>query len=156
MSTASSTRCLRVDIPCQRAVRAVGRGFGDPRSRRNRCSSASLAEISSSSACSIVDSNTPAGSPTRSNQRSFSSSSADTPFGEVKISELPSWFGRRNMSPVAITQACGRAYWRWNHRYWLAKKTTPSGIYQALVMSMLLFYAMNSNRLGEHARAKYH
>ena len=34
--------------------------------------------------------------------------SADTPLGEVKVGELPSWLGRRNMSLLSTAQMMGR------------------------------------------------
>lgn len=33
---------------------------------------------------------------------------ADTPFGQVKLCDLKSWFGRRNYNPRAIVQAVSR------------------------------------------------
>merc|ERR1712029_1282309 len=46
----------------------------------------------------------------------------DKAFGNVKISELPGWLGRRGMySPVGIGRAMSRAYWRWNFKYMLPK-----------------------------------
>merc|ERR1712117_956481 len=41
----------------------------------------------------------------------------DTPFGQVKVKELPGWLARRGKSPVAMGRACSRAYWRWCHKY---------------------------------------
>ena len=35
-------------------------------------------------------------------------SAADTPFGEVKLADLPRWMGRRNWSPLAMFRATGR------------------------------------------------
>lgn len=38
----------------------------------------------------------------------FSCFKADTPFGQLKLNEIGSWFGRRNKTPSAFMGACSR------------------------------------------------
>uniref|UniRef100_A0A8D8ZIM4 ATP synthase subunit f, mitochondrial n=1 Tax=Cacopsylla melanoneura TaxID=428564 RepID=A0A8D8ZIM4_9HEMI len=81
---------------------------------------------------------------------------ADTPLGQVKINELASWFGRRSYSPKAMTSACSRAFWRWNHKYILPQKCGPAGTLQLLFGACLFSYVINYPRISTHRRARYH
>ncbi|XP_057321728.1 putative ATP synthase subunit f, mitochondrial [Microplitis mediator] len=81
---------------------------------------------------------------------------ADVPFGQVKLAELPSWLARRNLSPVKIAQACGRAYWRWQHKYVLPKYAGVAPFFQVTCISMIFFYVINYPKTKHHKNYKYH
>ncbi|KAK8405157.1 hypothetical protein O3P69_001614 [Scylla paramamosain] len=79
---------------------------------------------------------------------------ADIPFGQVKLGELGSWVGRRNMS--GIPGAVSRAFWRWNHKYMLPKKTGFAPFAQLMVGCMIVFYSINYGKMVHHRNHKYH
>ncbi|CAH0398040.1 unnamed protein product [Chilo suppressalis] len=80
----------------------------------------------------------------------------DTPFGQLKISEIGSWFARRNKSPSAVAGACSRAWWRWQHKYMQPKKVGMAPLFQLLVGSMTFFYVINYGKMKHHRNYKYH
>merc|ERR1711915_98451 len=79
---------------------------------------------------------------------------ADIPFGEVKLGELPSWLSRRSFG--GIPGALSRAFWRWQHKYMLPKKTNFAPFGQVAVASMIFFYAINYGKMVHHRNHKYH
>lgn len=81
---------------------------------------------------------------------------ADTPFGDVKISELPAWIARRQKTPSAFMGAISRAFWRWQHKYCQPRKVGATPLYQALIASMIFFYFINYDRTIHHRNYKYH
>ncbi|XP_077299718.1 ATP synthase, subunit F [Arctopsyche grandis] len=80
----------------------------------------------------------------------------DTPFAQLKLNEVGSWFSRRNKSPQAFSGACSRAFWRWQHKYMLPKRNTMAPFYQLVVAGMGFFYVINYGRIQQHKNAKYH
>jgi len=82
--------------------------------------------------------------------------SADTPFTQVKLGELGSWFARRNKSPAAAVQAISRTWWRWQHNYMLPRKAGVAGLYQLMAATCIVFYTMNYGKLKHHRNYKYH
>ncbi|CAH0719591.1 unnamed protein product, partial [Brenthis ino] len=80
----------------------------------------------------------------------------DTPFGQVKLSEIGSWLGRRNKTPSAIGGAFSRAWWRWQHKYMQPKKVGIAPFFQLLVGSMTFFYVINYGKIKHHRNYKYH
>lgn len=80
----------------------------------------------------------------------------DTPFGEVKISELGKWVMRRNKNPRAVAGLFSRAFWRWQHKYMLPKYTGIAPYIQFAVASSIFFYVINYARLQTHRNYKYH
>ncbi|XP_031621170.1 putative ATP synthase subunit f, mitochondrial [Contarinia nasturtii] len=80
----------------------------------------------------------------------------DTPFSQLKLSEVPSWFGRRNKTPQAFAGACSRLFWRWQHKYLQTKRVGVAPFFQVVAASMVFFYAINYNRIKHHANYKYH
>jgi len=80
----------------------------------------------------------------------------DTALAQVKLGELGAWLGRRNKSPVAMTQAVSRAWWRWNHRYIYPWKAGIAGPMQLIGCTMLFFYVINYQKLRKHRLFKYH
>ncbi|XP_043483650.1 putative ATP synthase subunit f, mitochondrial [Leptopilina heterotoma] len=80
----------------------------------------------------------------------------DTPFGEVKLRELGSWFSRRQKSPQAFAQLVSRAWWRWQHKYMLPKNALFVGPMQLVFGGMALFYWINYGKLKHHKNFKYH
>lgn len=76
-------------------------------------------------------------------------SSADTPLGQVKISELGAWFGRRNKSPQAMMGGLSRAWWRWQHKYVQPKRAGIAPMFQLIAGSMLFFYAINYGKTSK-------
>ena len=80
----------------------------------------------------------------------------DTPFGEVKISELPGWLARRNKNPIAWGSAVGRAWWRWQDKWMFPKKAGMAGYFQIVVGTMIFFYTINYGKTIKHRNYKYH
>lgn len=74
---------------------------------------------------------------------------ADTPLSQVKVGEIGEWIGRRNKSPSAITGAVSRAFWRWQHKYWQPRRAGIAPYYQAIVGSMIFFYAINYGKISK-------
>lgn len=98
---------------------------------------------------------------------------ADTPFGQVKLSELGSWLARRNKSPSAFMGACSRgifvifflgyleksitnlknlftAWWRWQHKYMQPKRVNGAPFFQLIVGSMAFFYMINYGKISKY------
>lgn len=93
--------------------------------------------------------------------------SADTPFSQVKLGELPGWLARREKSPRAIAAAVSRgniksfhfiklkhfisffspAFWAWQHKYHLPRKAGMAGHFQFIVATMTFFYIINYARI---------
>ncbi|GAB1865964.1 Putative ATP synthase subunit f, mitochondrial [Camponotus japonicus] len=80
----------------------------------------------------------------------------DTPFLDLKLNEIPSWFSRRQKTPQALTGACSRAFWRWQHKYVQPKRSGIAPFFQVIFASMIAFYAMNYRKLRHHKNYKYH
>lgn len=80
----------------------------------------------------------------------------DTPFAQVKLGELGSWFARRNKSPRAMVGAISRAWWRWQHKYMLCKRGTAAPYFQLITGIMAFFYVANYQKLKNHRNYKYH
>ncbi|XP_054707700.1 putative ATP synthase subunit f, mitochondrial [Uloborus diversus] len=80
----------------------------------------------------------------------------DIPFGEVKVGELGSWLARRNKSPAAVAGACSRAFWRWQFKYVLPKRSGLTPIIQFVCGTMALFYVINYEHLRYHIHYKHH
>ncbi|OWA51420.1 putative ATP synthase subunit f, mitochondrial [Hypsibius exemplaris] len=81
---------------------------------------------------------------------------ADTPFGQVKIGELPAWLSRRSLNPVAMSRAASRGYWRWFHKYVAMRYGTAAPYVQFAVGLSALFYCINYKSIRLHSQAKYH
>ncbi|XP_034936551.1 putative ATP synthase subunit f, mitochondrial [Chelonus insularis] len=80
----------------------------------------------------------------------------DTPFGQVKLGELPAWLSRRNIGPAPFAQLLSRAYWRWQHKYVLPKKNGVASFFQVACGAMIFFYILNYPRTKWEAHYKYH
>uniref|UniRef100_A0A646QEM3 ATPase-f n=1 Tax=Hemiscolopendra marginata TaxID=943146 RepID=A0A646QEM3_9MYRI len=81
---------------------------------------------------------------------------ADTPLAEVKLSEVPSWFLRRNKSPRAFMGVCSRAFWSWQQKYVQPKRTGIAPVIHVCVGSMVFFYLINYGKIRKHRNYKYH
>ncbi|XP_011642219.1 putative ATP synthase subunit f, mitochondrial [Pogonomyrmex barbatus] len=81
---------------------------------------------------------------------------ADTPFLDLKLGEIPSWFSRRQKSPRTLVALFSRAFWRWQHKYVQPKRTGIAPFFQATISAMILFYIINYNKLRHHKSYKYH
>jgi len=80
----------------------------------------------------------------------------DTPFGQVKLGELGSWFARRDISPTAAGRAVSRAYWRWNHKYALPKHCGLTPVLQMTAGLVAAFYLINYSNIKHRRNMKYH
>jgi len=80
----------------------------------------------------------------------------DVAFGQVKLFQLPGWLARRDPSPVAMSRAMSRAYWRWNHKYALPKYCGLTPILQITSALCAGFYIMNYSNISAHKNHKYH
>lgn len=74
---------------------------------------------------------------------------ADTPFGQVKVGEITAWLGRRDKNPRALVSAVSRAWWRWNHKYVLPKRSGIAPFFQLVTGSMLFFYVINYGKISK-------
>lgn len=74
---------------------------------------------------------------------------ADTPFSQLKISEIGAWLGRRNKTPQAVVGAFSRAYWRWQHKYVQTRRVGVAPFFQFAFANMFIFYIFNYNRLSK-------
>ncbi|XP_017879514.1 putative ATP synthase subunit f, mitochondrial, partial [Ceratina calcarata] len=81
---------------------------------------------------------------------------ADTPFGEVKLGELPAWISRREKGPRQFLGLCSRAFWRWQMKYIHPRKANMAPIWQLCAGGMILFYSLNYQRLRGHRNYVYH
>ena len=73
----------------------------------------------------------------------------DVPLGEVKLGQLPAWFARRSMNPIAWSRAVSRAYWRWNLKYAAARYGGMIPIYHMFAMVIGGSYLINYSKLGK-------
>lgn len=80
----------------------------------------------------------------------------DTPFTELKLTEVGSWLARRKKSPQAFAGVCSRAWWRWQHKYVLPKRAGLVGVAQFCAVWSALFYYLNYNKMKQERRFKYH
>ncbi|CAI9724369.1 Hypothetical predicted protein [Octopus vulgaris] len=78
------------------------------------------------------------------------------PLSEVKIGEITSWVGRRNMSPTGMVRAVNRGHWRWLQNYFLTKKGGSAGVAQFCVLISLSYYFLQYRAHTNHRHAKYH
>ncbi|XP_054013122.1 putative ATP synthase subunit f, mitochondrial [Hylaeus anthracinus] len=80
----------------------------------------------------------------------------DTPFSDLKLKEVPAWIGRREKGPRQLMGLFSRAFWRWQHKYVLPKKTGIAPIAQIVVGGSMFFYYLNYYRIRGHRNYKYH
>lgn len=82
----------------------------------------------------------------------------DTPFGEVKLAELPAWIKRRDKSVRGSVSLFSRWLWRWGLKYQGSKCYTGSGIFtlQLVVLGMIPYYGLQYFKYAVHKQAKYH
>ncbi|XP_032679267.1 putative ATP synthase subunit f, mitochondrial [Odontomachus brunneus] len=80
----------------------------------------------------------------------------DTSFWELKLKDIPAWFGRREKTPQAFLGSCSRAFWRWQHRYIQPRKGGIAPFYHVIVSSMIFFYVINYKKIRHHKNYKYH
>ncbi|XP_018566403.1 putative ATP synthase subunit f, mitochondrial [Anoplophora glabripennis] len=80
----------------------------------------------------------------------------DTPFSQVKLGELASWFGRRSKHPSAAAGAVSRAWWRWQHKYVQPKRAGIAPFLHVVFGSMAVFYVLNYGKISHHRNYKYH
>ncbi|XP_054168038.1 putative ATP synthase subunit f, mitochondrial [Oppia nitens] len=81
----------------------------------------------------------------------------DTPFAEVKLTELGSWLNRRNIHPVAIFRAFSRAIFRHGKRFIDPRYAYPGiGFNQRIWAVCLLFYILNYKTIRHHKMYKHH
>ncbi|XP_064477693.1 putative ATP synthase subunit f, mitochondrial [Ornithodoros turicata] len=80
----------------------------------------------------------------------------DVPFSELKLTEVGAWFGRRRKSPQAFAGAVSRAFWRWQHKYVLPKRSGFAPVAQIIVGASVFFYFINYGKLKHHKHYRYH
>ncbi|KAH7950235.1 hypothetical protein HPB49_021401 [Dermacentor silvarum] len=74
----------------------------------------------------------------------------DTPFSELRLTEVSSWLMRRQKSPRAFAGLCSRAFWRWQMKYVQPKYAGITPLVQFAVASSLFFYYLNYGKLSEY------
>ncbi|KAH7943146.1 hypothetical protein HPB52_005837 [Rhipicephalus sanguineus] len=72
----------------------------------------------------------------------------DTPFSELRLSEIPAWLARRNKNPRAFAGLCSRAFWRWQMKYVQPKYAGLTPLIQFAVGTSLIFYYLNYGKLN--------
>ncbi|CAL1266889.1 unnamed protein product [Larinioides sclopetarius] len=80
----------------------------------------------------------------------------DLPLSEVKVGELGAWLARRNKSPSAMAGAISRAFWRWQFKYALPKKSGLVSYVHLVVGIMGIFYVINYEHIKYHKHYKHH
>merc|ERR1711893_40899 len=80
----------------------------------------------------------------------------DKPLSEVKLGELTSWVGRRNMHPLAMGRCVGRAYWRWAKAWMLPKRAGFAPLGQMCLAISAYYYICMYGSIKYHKHAKYH
>ena len=80
----------------------------------------------------------------------------DTPFGEVKLRDLPEWIGRREKGFKPFASLISRAHWRWQLKYMHPRKATMAPIYQVIMAGAIFGYVINYLRIRGHRNYKYH
>merc|ERR1712029_1271641 len=80
----------------------------------------------------------------------------DTPFGEVKVGELPKWLARRDKSISGIGKAISRSYSRYCHNYVFPKRTKIAPVVHFFLGASVFFYLINYTKMAHHRRYKYH
>uniref|UniRef100_A0A023FG48 Putative lipid particle n=1 Tax=Amblyomma cajennense TaxID=34607 RepID=A0A023FG48_AMBCJ len=80
----------------------------------------------------------------------------DTPFSELRLSEVGAWISRREKSPRALAGLFSRAFWRWQMKYVQPKYAGLTPLVQFCVGASILFYYFNYSNLKHERRYKYH
>merc|ERR1712012_1009568 len=80
----------------------------------------------------------------------------DTPFGQVKVKELPGWLARRSKNPIDWGRAVGRGYWRWLHKYHYPIRSGLAFPFQVMMGWSAFFYFLNYNKIQHHRNWKHH
>merc|ERR1711874_326159 len=80
----------------------------------------------------------------------------DTPFGQVKLGELGSWFGRRNKGIDSMWSSIHRAYWRWAAKNLHVRSAgfVPYG--QACMALSAFYFVLMYGERKYHRHCKYH
>ncbi|KAG7202454.1 hypothetical protein KM043_018753 [Ampulex compressa] len=80
----------------------------------------------------------------------------DTKFFDLKLKDIPAWFSRREKTPQKVAELASRAYWRWQWKYTLPKKSGIAPFFQIAVSGMIISYIINYRRIRGHRNYKYH
>ena len=81
----------------------------------------------------------------------------DTPFGEVKLAELPKWIGRRDKSPFSFFQAISRAEFRYYDKFVAPVKARAGTFYwHYILLATGVFFLNHYSHLKHHKKVKYH
>ncbi|KAI8796460.1 putative ATP synthase subunit f, mitochondrial [Biomphalaria glabrata] len=80
----------------------------------------------------------------------------DTPFSEVKIADLGSWFSRRSLSPSSIWAAIHRGYYRWASKNLHTKVPGFAPYGQIIMLTSTYFFFLLYSERKYHRHCKYH
>ncbi|KAI0978454.1 hypothetical protein GJ496_007867 [Pomphorhynchus laevis] len=81
----------------------------------------------------------------------------DTPFSNVKLKDLPSWFSRRDKSLMSTWNLIDRSIWRWRLKYMMPRQPTAIGIFQLMAAIIVGEYMFRDHWEKRHYKAaKYH
>merc|ERR1711911_145210 len=81
----------------------------------------------------------------------------DTPLGDVKLGDLKSWVGRRDLSPNGFVSSSLRVYEKWVHKFFRTQKYSVIPYLQGFALfSTWMFFARYSERSSGGSHAKYH
>merc|ERR1712029_1090935 len=79
----------------------------------------------------------------------------DTPFGEVKVGELPKWLARRDKSIVALERLSAEATGG-TATITFSPRELRSLPWSTFSLEPLFFYLINYTKMAHHRRYKYH
>lgn len=81
----------------------------------------------------------------------------DTAFGDVKMSELTQWIGRRDKSLQSMAQCISRNHTRWVDKFSAPRKATSSWVWQSIfVFCTFSYLTLYPKSLKHHKNKKYH
>ena len=81
----------------------------------------------------------------------------DTPLGEVRLSDLPKWIGRRDKSIFSIGQLWTRAEYRYGEKFLQPNRSRPGLFFwHAILITSVLSYLNSFSHIQEHKNHKYH
>jgi len=67
----------------------------------------------------------------------------DTPFGDLKLTEIPGWLARREKGLTPFVRLISRAAWRWKLKYAIPRYSGGAAILQLLLVGSALGYTLH-------------
>jgi len=81
----------------------------------------------------------------------------DTPIGDVKLGELPNWFGRRSYAPRAMLAAFSRFRHNYYRRWLMVRRPNTAPFIQLIAASAIYCYYLRYKQAIKYApQFRYH